>query len=512
MTGQRSLGAIIATALALATFAGWLAIPHARGLDPLVVVLLWLNVALILTGLGAEVGRRPYSLHLMHLISMFLFLGAASLLQYSRGVLGVPGPIITVQPQILPSVAATTFWMIGYLSAYELRRLLSARPRKGFLSRELNFTRIFLLSQMAIVCLVFLAAAGMLGVTTRGASEAAIADFSETAGAGRLGGSLYIVISNLARALPPVALLACLLVLFRHPRKAGPIVFLFVAVIGTGTLLLNNPFAASRMFFTCSLIAFLTPFFLRRFKTGWLLVVVILIGLAILPALGSATTRSAIELEEVLGSLEVSSPLWYLAANSDVDSLGMTALTQKWIDMHGHRWGMQILGALLFWVPRVFWPGKPVGTGTMVTEDLGFDFTNLAPPITAEALVNFGLIGVLVMGALFGLALAALDGAYWAPGREGIASSHRIIDAIYPFWLGCIVFITRGDLFPSTAFTTSFTVWVLPLGLGLAAARSAEGDRHPRSPPRRGPPGTPAATGRGGLVAASAGERDGTAR
>jgi hypothetical protein len=313
----------------------------------------------------------------------------------------------------------------------------------------------------------------MFGAATRAASETAILEFSEGAGAGRMAGSLYIVITNLARALPPVALLAALLFLIRGTRSSSTAIFPFVAIIGVGTLMVNNPFAASRMFLTCSLIAFSAPFFLRRFKTGGILVMCLLIGLTVLPALGSGNTRISLELKDVLAGLEISSPLDYLAANSDVDSLGMTALCQQWVDKFGHRWGLQILGALLFWVPRTFWPSKPIGTGTMVTEGLGFDFTNLAPPITAEALVNFGLIGVPAVGAVFGLILARLDLAYWAPGREGIAKSYRIIDAVYPFWLTCIVYFTRGDLFPATAFTVSFTTWIVPLGAGLATARSA---------------------------------------
>jgi hypothetical protein len=167
------------------------------------------------------------------------------------------------------------------------------------------------------------------------------------------------------------------------------------------------------------------------------------------------------------------SPLAYLGANSDVDSLGMTALCQQWIDRYGHRHGLQILGALLFWFPRALWRGKPVATGGMVTGDLGFDFTNLAPPITAEALVDFGLIGVPLCAAIFGLLLARLDLTYWAPGREALGACRRIIDAIYPFWLVCVVYFTRGDLFAAMTHTIGFTVWILPLGIGLAAVRGA---------------------------------------
>jgi len=478
MLSTRLVGVSLAVGLGLLTGLAWMSISLSPGLNPLVLLVLWFNLVIVLTALGVEAGRRPYSLHLMHLICMFLFLGASSLLQYSAGTLGVAGPIGSVAPQILPAAATPTLWLAGYLAAYEGPRLLGLPRRPGatarFLGRPILPSRAFVMVCLGIVGLVFLGAMGMVGAQTRGAAAGAITDFSRQSGAGALTGAVYIISANLARALPMVALLAALLVLIRGSRgrmMLGP----FVPLLGLGALVINNPFAASRMFFTANVYGFAAPFLLRRFKTAWIIVITILAGLALLPALSD--TRDVLSIEEFTarGFLTLISPLQYLATNSDVDSLGMTALCQKWVDRFGHRWGMQILGALLFWVPRVLWPGKPIGTGAMVTEDLGFAFTNLAPPITAEALVDFGLVGVPFLGAIFGFVLSRLDAAYWAPGRQGLATSHRIIDAIYPFWLVCIVFLTRGDLFASLTFTVGFTFWILPLGVGLVAFRSDAG-------------------------------------
>jgi len=474
MSSMRHLVAMgLAISLGLLTGIGWELVPKAPNLDPLVVLVLWFNLVVILTALAIEAGRRPYSLHLMHLICLFLFLGAASLLQYSRGRLGVAGPIGGVASQMLPAAAATTLWLAGYLAAYEGQRLFGSPRRLGavsrFLVRPIVPSRALVLGCLAIVGLVYLGAMGLLGAETRGAAEAALVEYSQQAGAGGLTGALFIVNANLTRALPMVALLAALLVLAREHRGRVMLGSL-VPLLGLGALVINNPFAASRMFFTANLYGFAAPFLLRRFKTGWVLVVSILIGLAFLPALSD--TRDKLSLEEFRASgYSLTSPFQYLATNSDVDSLGMTALCQKWVDRYGHRWGMQILGALLFWFPRTLWRGKPIGTGSMVTGDLGFDFTNLAPPITAEALVDFGLLGVPILGAIFGFALARLDAAYWAPGRQALAASHRIVDAIYPFWLVCIVYFTRGDLFAALTFTVGFSFWILPLGAGLMVFR-----------------------------------------
>src|SRR5262245_35235944 len=89
--GSRIIAWAVAALLGIATLAGWLAIPHAPRLDPLVLVVLWFTILIMLVGIGLEVARRPYSLNLLHLISMLLFLGVAAILQYSRGHFGVAG-------------------------------------------------------------------------------------------------------------------------------------------------------------------------------------------------------------------------------------------------------------------------------------------------------------------------------------------------------------------------------------------------------------------------------------
>lgn len=469
--GRTTLSWLLVLGFGIATLAGWLSLTHSSSADAMVVVVLWFNILLMLAALGFEMSRRPYSLHVMHLVAMFLFLGAASLFQYSRGILGVPGSIGPLHRYMMPAALAPTFWLAGYLIAYETRRAIGRRPVGKLLNRPLTTPRVGLLGVFAIVGLVYLAAVGLIGAATRGAAESAIRNFAIDSGAGLYSVTIYILTYNLARALPPVSLLAVVMLLVGDRKSRSPAMYLAVAVLGVGTLLVNNPFAASRMFLTSSLIAFAAPFFLSRFRTAWLLVLGITAGLAILPGIGN--TRNSLDFDEALSYLQLVTPLQYLATNSDVDSLGMTALCQQWVDRFGYTWGGQLLGATLFWVPRAIWPTKPIGTGAMVTRDLGFDFTNLAPPITAEALINFGLPGTFLLGALFGLVLSRTDAIYWSPTRPTGSEGRRVIDVIYPFLLVCITFFTRGDLLAAVTFTVSYVVWILPLGYALRVASRA---------------------------------------
>lgn len=467
--GRTLVAWFIVLAFAAVTLLGWLSLERASNADPMVVVVLWFNAIVILLALGFEIGRRPYSLHVMHLVAMFLFLGASSLFQYSRGYLGVPGSIVGMDRHILPAALAPTLWLAGYLVAYEGRRFIGGPVRGGLIERPLTSNRVMLLGLFAIVGLAYLGVAGLIGVTTRGAAEANLQDFARDlaigTGATAYGRTFYILTYNLARALPCVALLSALLLVAADRRKRTSVMYLLIAVLGVGTMIVNNPFAASRMFLTSTLIALMAPFVLMRFRTAWLLVIGISAGLAILPGIGN--TRNSLDFDEALDYLQLVSPIDYLALNSDVDSLGMTVLCQQWIDQFGLTWGRQLLGGILFWVPRAIWRDKPIATGAMVTEDLGFDFTNLAPPITAEALINFGLPGTFLFGIAFGLILARLDAIYWSPSRPTGPGERRIIDAIYPFLLVCITFFTRGDLLASMTFTVSYVAWIVPLGFAL---------------------------------------------
>jgi hypothetical protein len=82
-------------------------------------------------------------------------------------------------------------------------------------------------------------------------------------------------------------------------------------------------------------------------------------------------------------------------------------------------------------------------------------------------------VGVPIVGALCGLLLSRLDRAYWETDTE--QSGLRVIDCIYPFWLGCVIFLTRGGSFGSLAYTASFTAWILPFALGLSRSARVEG-------------------------------------
>lgn len=467
-----SLSSLLFGFLLLAgTAAGWASIAPGHGTSAIVEVLLWLNTTILVVAISVEAGRRPYSLHLMHLVSLFLFVGAAAVFQYRSGTLAVAGPVTVVAPQILTSALAVTCWIVVYLAVYESHRALAApvaRSRIGrYLDRPLELSRVRSLSVLSVAAIVYLGFVGLLGVSSRGVAEETVRVFSvEAAGAAGFGVAFYLLNHYLLRAFPLVTMAALLHTLkgggVRGTTRSGLIALLFAIVIGNA--LANNPLATSRMWTVTTLFCVALPFFFLRLKTGWPLVVTSLAGLAVLPALNE--NRMAESFNDVIDFFFIASPFEYLARSSDVDSLGMLALCIKWTEGHGHMFGLQTLGGLLFWFPRRFWPGKPVGTGGMVTKDFGWDFTNLAPPVMAEGWVDLGFLGVALLAVVFAFLFSRIDLTYWAES-DPTQRSRRLLDVIYPFWVASVVFMTRGDLIGASAHTAAFSMWIIPMVFGV---------------------------------------------
>jgi hypothetical protein len=132
-----------------------------------------------------------------------------------------------------------------------------------------------------------------------------------------------------------------------------------------------------------------------------------------------------------------------LASNGDYDAFQQIANTVLYVSADGVTFGYQLLGALFFWVPRAFWPGKPVGSGQFVAEQIGYDFTNLSSPLWAEAYINAGLIGVVAVLLLFGLVTSLLQQGYIASAK---ARGLSFLGGLVPILAGFQFFFLRGDL------------------------------------------------------------------
>jgi hypothetical protein len=140
---------------------------------------------------------------------------------------------------------------------------------------------------------------------------------------------------------------------------------------------------------------------------------------------------------------------------------------------HGIVWGRQLAGALLFWVPRSWWPGKPIGSAAYIatsylSTSYNVTFTNLASPLLQEAYLNFGSVGVVVTFSLAGYVSGLCDARFqlysrlvpaaFRRARVLVPGEHLAFMILYPVFLGLSMFILRGDFLSGFAFTSGIVV------------------------------------------------------
>lgn len=134
----------------------------------------------------------------------------------------------------------------------------------------------------------------------------------------------------------------------------------------------------------------------------------------------------------------------------DYDAYSMVARTLQYVASFGATAGYQLLGALLFFVPRTIWPSKPEGSGNFVGAAQGQTVLNISSPLPAEGVVNFGVAGLVVFAAVTAIACRNVD--------RWFVNSDSPLRLFYPFACLLLFFIMRGDLLSSFAYTVGYAV------------------------------------------------------
>jgi hypothetical protein len=133
------------------------------------------------------------------------------------------------------------------------------------------------------------------------------------------------------------------------------------------------------------------------------------------------------------------------AGNADYDSFWQIANAVAYY-MSGMVVPMrQLMGSLLFWVPRVLWSNKPTDTGILLAHFRGYTFDNLSAPIWAEFMVNGGplfvAVGFLILGGLFSSMDQRMIFGHYQGGWWGLAG------AVLPVYT---MILMRGSLLQAT--------------------------------------------------------------
>lgn len=136
----------------------------------------------------------------------------------------------------------------------------------------------------------------------------------------------------------------------------------------------------------------------------------------------------------------------------------------KYYEVNNPIIGYQLLGSILFFVPRSYWIDKPLSSGEEVANFLmnkySLWFNNLSQPLVGEGWINFGIIGVIFFAILF---------AYFVFYFSRWNDDNNLLKKIfYVYFSYHLIFFLRGDLMNGIAFLVGpyLAIYIVPKILG----------------------------------------------
>jgi oligosaccharide repeat unit polymerase len=270
--------------------------------------------------------------------------------------------------------------------------------------------------------------------------------------------SFALIVSNSFRSVPViyVAMNLCFYIKNKHFYKVLPFIIGCIFMV-----LVNFPTATAR-FWMAGVYLGLLIIVKRKFNNIHIFKIIMFIGILIIfPAINIFRINS---FEEVIKSgFSIAKPTATFLAG-DFDSYSMLVRSLIHVDSYGTTWGYQLLGNLLFFIPRSIWPTKPIGSGALVAEQFGWHFTNVSMPFIGEGFINFGILGVIIFSVILALMCKLGDLKYELYSLSN-QSSISFVELIYPFSIGFLFFILRGDLLSSLSYYLGFMVPIIILWL-----------------------------------------------
>jgi hypothetical protein len=241
--------------------------------------------------------------------------------------------------------------------------------------------------------------------------------------------NLTIATQSIFESILYVPPLICLLTLLyfgdslEKPRKT--MIFLLIWIV-----FLSNPLANPRQV-TLFLLLPIFFYFLKdkRFATN-----AFFLGIPFL------LIYSANLVDRFTGQLN---PLRFtiLSRNGDFDAFAQFANGIKLMDSGLFPYLQQILGPLLFFVPRSIWDSKPRDTGVEIASQLNLRFQNISSPWVLEAYSNAQLVGLIVTSIFLGFYLSKYEYGSLHNLRSWLLGSILI---------GVLFIVLRGSLLQAT--------------------------------------------------------------
>lgn len=380
--------------------------------------------------------NRPFSLSLVH---WFFYISMFVIAPYSQCLFGysVWGFRLSMNDYLVTNVALTVWAGLFALLSTSRVAVISSFSMKNFYASLPKVNDKAALRALAVSLCATTVVVATVGASNLFSRDLFSTDFDRTIG---------LLFDKALRPLPVFSFVV-LLVRANQQGKKSPAFYIALALM----LISCFPAAMARYNMACIYGAVLILACAPIFEKRGLFALLFMIGfLVVLPAANVyrlETFTISMFGEALVGAL-VNLPHGFCAV--DYDAYSILARTLKYVAEIGSTNGHQLLGALLFFVPRSLWPSKPEGSGNLVCAAQGQSILNISSPLPAEGVVNFGVIGIVFFAAIAALVCRKLD--FW------FVESESPLRLFYPFACLLFFFMMRGDLLSTLAFSVGYTV------------------------------------------------------
>lgn len=414
-----------------------------HGHNGLVLITFIINGILWSILLLYEVKHHAYSFKMMHWAFCLLFFFIAAIVQYlsdSFPWIGKRNDSILIRTNFI-----LILWTVSMFSGSKIRQMVPDRRWiKLSIGEWYGFRKwIPVLTLMSILNLIYrINAIGLLNLLSRSTSTIQYADSSSAA----------LLIGKIVQSVVYISALLSALYWKRSHKGIGwaavNILCLIISYFPTGVARYIAAMIYMGLMLTCSRRLKISREFILLFLCAFM------VGLPFLNFFRNLAFSEVILTEVLRDAFSDVSGMWL---SGDYDAYTMMSLMVEYVERESSTWGRQFLGVLLFWVPRAWWPEKPVGSGYYVSESMGMTFNNVCCPLPGEGMINFGIPGVIVFGLFVGFVITGIDSLYWGSvDRSG--QRLRYMDVVYPAACILFFFMSRGDLMSSFAYMMALVV------------------------------------------------------
>lgn len=257
--------------------------------------------------------------------------------------------------------------------------------------------------------------------------------------------SLEIIIIKMIRFFPVASLL-----IYIYSRKNNIIKNRLIKTICVGILCVINIIiyfplngTISRYLLFGTYLMIIASLFEKCKRKSLILLATFLGFYFIFPAFNFFKTHTILEIEQFsLGGFD--------ANFIDYDAYQMFLTTIRYVKNEGITYGMNILTAILCFIPRKIFIYKSIPSGQMIAETRGYAFTNLSCPLFAEFYLAGKSLFIIIGTAIFSLIIKNI---------EKLKEKNDILfKGFYYISVGMALPYMRGALLPMTSFL--FTLYI----------------------------------------------------